>query len=570
MTRSQPTTRFRPRLVAVRLTAAATLAAVGVGCSAIRSPIPAAQATPLLTQARAAEQSGRLVEAERLYGELLQVDPSNSAAKSRFIAIVETRRRESAIAARPPARPPLADREALASVERQTETELGLRGEQFVTGGETVASLDDLPAAFPLDAAVTGADETKPGLAQTPTARAEIAAAPLPSASSSKTTDPAAPSFEDFAKFAGSLDSLASSSKDMSPAGPSTPAAEPARPTPSIALAAAPNRPRVAEAPAQPSGSLSMTPKVDAFASERADEEEMAQLRAFFGDRPAIAESKTAAPAANRPPRPEASAKIAAIATTSPKPSSEGLIRINKRQFAETLTVSALDDGTARVSFAELSGVPDEQGVAPGVRTVAPSRVESRTAVTENPRRRQVDAVWSSWQQGSQTDRVVAELCRLLREANGERDESSEQAIAAALGEMRQAAEPALPTLRRAMIGAAVQSQDSVRAIRLAEAIVRIDGDDETARKALVSVLRNGNGTQRVAAAAALGRSSKLAVPFLARALNDESEPVRAAAALALGRHGRDAKSARRSLQTAATFDTAVVREAAKTALRHL
>ena len=124
-----------------------------------------------------------------------------------------------------------------------------------------------------------------------------------------------------------------------------------------------------------------------------------------------------------------------------------------------------------------------------------------------------------------------------------------------------------VPMLQQTLVAAASSDPLSLRAVRAADAILQIDPADRVANRAMQVVIKTGTGSQRVAAATALGRADDSAVPFLRRTLRDPSEPVRAAAALALARQGRSAIRVVDDLREVATFDTPVVRQAAHVAI---
>ena len=181
-----------------------------------------------------------------------------------------------------------------------------------------------------------------------------------------------------------------------------------------------------------------------------------------------------------------------------------------------------------------------------------------------------VDRAWQDWQNGQEGTEVASRLARSLARAVIENDRSGEQSALAAIGQLRQEGLAAKAAVRSVLVESAKTTPRSIRPIRAAETLLKLDRNDRMARRALQVALKSGTDPQRVAAVSALAHGDRSSVTLLSSALDDRHEPVRAAAALALARHGSRAEFARDDLEAAATFDTPVVRQAARIALAQL
>ena len=228
---------------------------------------------------------------------------------------------------------------------------------------------------------------------------------------------------------------------------------------------------------------------------------------------------------------------------TPPQPleiAASPLVRIDSRKLRKSLVS---DDATSDGAAVSVASLPTSTRV------------------------RSVDALWARWQAGGSSAAIATELAATLRNSVAADDSAGEAAALAALGQMQSDAVESRSTVRQVLIEAASNDPMSLRAIRAAETLLKIDSNDPVANRALQVVVKSGSGRQRVAAAAALGRGNRTAVPFLRATLRDPSEPVRAAAALALAKHGPEASHAIDDLREVTTFDTPVVRQAAHIAL---
>ena len=447
------------------------VAVAGCQSGGLSSAAPGQGVAQLVAQARSADQAGRSDEAARLYERLLTIDPSNSAAKSRLIALQTPPQVEQYAAAEP----------VPEVVAPSTQDARAIEPKLSVVEVEPpVNALGDVSPEFG-EAASVG---TKIALGQTSLA-------------------------EDDPTLTG--DDIASFEQFMSSDEETIEAAD-AGDFEAFAMAA--------ETPVEaPERSL---------LSKRRVVREVASSDRVTPKKQVVGNPTNAAPG-------------------------DLFVRISSEKFA------AVNDAATRQASAAMR------------QTKSPSVVKSPKANTSRTVTRPsvvVDRIWQRWQDGGSTEETAAALVAALRSPSS--DQKLRDDAVAALGQMRGDGRTAVPALRAYLLDSAKRAPQSTRAIRVADAILRIDPGDEMATRALLAVLQGGSASQRVAAASALGQGDGRVVPLLAESLEDSSEPVRAAAALALARHGRDAAVARRSLEAAARFDTPVVRQAARTALGRL
>jgi HEAT repeat protein len=160
----------------------------------------------------------------------------------------------------------------------------------------------------------------------------------------------------------------------------------------------------------------------------------------------------------------------------------------------------------------------------------------------------------------SDDERVVAALTAALADEDTELRYRS----ANALGKLGAGAKSSLPKLKRAL-------QDLERLVRLraAFAISRIDPTDHSFVPTLVGAMREGDG-RTLLEVASEEKDAAWAAPTLIGLLSHESSKVRILAARALGSIGPAAAEAKPALEAATRDPEAMVRTAAKDALKRI
>ena len=563
----------RTRFAGLRLTATGLLLAplMGsmAGCQSQPVVVPGASMPSLVSQARAADAAGQSARAEQLYRQVATIDPSNSIARRRLADFARTADFDTQLAdgsdpadiSAPPADPERFDRDALAAAEAEAIRAFGLIESQLVDG----------PVAEARRGAGRQAPFAEPPADAPSDFRSDDVAAlePSPEPAPEPATQSATQTIEDsFADF------LASAGRDPAPVADG---AEPA------AVAAAPSNSDRADSAA----ASEPAPAVAEATSET--------------QRSAVEVELLDAPPPERPSPRRATRTVAVAKADVSKPSVERSVERSGGSAAE-----AIDDASDADLFAEFLAQADppasetateppakpavpvqtisQSTVAPLVRInanqlattlrEAPASSPQRAAVATPPSRRivspavrAIDALWERWQAGGDSPTIAAKLSDQLTSATRSENVEAETAALAALGQMGPDAAGVVPMLQQTLVAAASSDPLSLRAVRAADAILQIDPADRVANRAMQVVIKTGTGSQRVAAATALGRADDSAVPFLRRTLRDPSEPVRAAAALALARQGRSAIRVVDDLREVATFDTPVVRQAAHVAI---
>ena len=512
---------------ASRVACAGIAVSAATGCQSKPVVVPGAAVPRLMSQAAAADKAGQSGRALKLYQELAALDPSNSRVQSRVASLS---RAMDPIAARSDVQIAEAtpidafDPSALADAESEAAAAFGLAAATRPTNAQPSEPRSN---PFAEAIAMSLSADTQSAVTQTPASSVSTATAGrLGGLADSRTTNDAAHGFEQ------------ASDEVVTPRVVAIDAVKEASDAPAFAVVEA-DKPAASPDTANP------------FAAFMNDEDDVSRAAssnpgseiAAFASQVATAEPKRKPTASDDRGLATSSPVARAEDRTPPQPleiAASPLVRIDSRKLRKSLVS---DDATSDGAAVSVASLPTSTRV------------------------RSVDALWARWQAGGSSAAIATELAATLRNSVAADDSAGEAAALAALGQMQSDAVESRSTVRQVLIEAASNDPMSLRAIRAAETLLKIDSNDPVANRALQVVVKSGSGRQRVAAAAALGRGNRTAVPFLRATLRDPSEPVRAAAALALAKHGPEASHAIDDLREVTTFDTPVVRQAAHIAL---